>query len=341
MSHRTALFANTHWLAVLQGLLVAFLWSTSWVLIKWGLVAIPALTFAGLRYTLAWLCLLPIFFHRGGLATLRRQPARVWGLLAALGVLLYALAQGAQFIGLAYLPAITLNLLLAFSPVAVAFAGMVFLGERPTGWQWLGVAISTAGIVLYFYPATIPAGQAAGLIAALVCIFANAGAALLGRQMNREATLSPLVITTASMGVGALLMLAGGLAWQGLPALDWRSWAIIAWLAVVNTAFAFTLWNVTLRVLSAFESSIINNTMAVQIPLLAVLILGERLNGQQWLGLGVALAGMFAVQWGRRRKSLRVFVEEEVTSVEANRRDVITLRVYVAMDATPAKTRSS
>ena len=67
MSHRTALFANTHWLAVLQGLLVAFLWSTSWVLIKWGLVAIPALTFAGLRYTLAWLCLLPIFFHRGGL----------------------------------------------------------------------------------------------------------------------------------------------------------------------------------------------------------------------------------------------------------------------------------
>ena len=33
--------------------------------------------------------------------------------------------------------------------------------------------------------------------------------------------------------------------------------------------------------------------MAVQIPLLAVLILGERLNGQQWLGLGVALAGMF------------------------------------------------
>ena len=35
--------------AVLQALFVTFLWSTSWVFIKFGLVDIPALTFAGLR----------------------------------------------------------------------------------------------------------------------------------------------------------------------------------------------------------------------------------------------------------------------------------------------------
>ena len=35
--------------AVLHALLVTFLWSTSWVLIKLGLQNIPALTFAGLR----------------------------------------------------------------------------------------------------------------------------------------------------------------------------------------------------------------------------------------------------------------------------------------------------
>ena len=42
-----------------QALFVTFLWSTSWVLIKIGLQDIPALTFAGLRYGLAFLCLLP------------------------------------------------------------------------------------------------------------------------------------------------------------------------------------------------------------------------------------------------------------------------------------------
>ena len=52
-----------HLTAVFQALFVTFLWSTSWVLIKIGLTDIPALTFAGLRYGLAFLCLLPFFFR--------------------------------------------------------------------------------------------------------------------------------------------------------------------------------------------------------------------------------------------------------------------------------------
>ena len=45
--------------AILQALLVTFLWSTSWVLIKIAINDIPPLTFAGLRYTLAVIILLP------------------------------------------------------------------------------------------------------------------------------------------------------------------------------------------------------------------------------------------------------------------------------------------
>ncbi|HLA42405.1 MAG TPA: EamA family transporter, partial [Aggregatilineales bacterium] len=59
---------SAHLSAVLQALFVTFLWSTSWVFIKFGLEDIPALTFAGLRYTLAFLCLLPL--------VLRSQPRR-------------------------------------------------------------------------------------------------------------------------------------------------------------------------------------------------------------------------------------------------------------------------
>jgi drug/metabolite transporter (DMT)-like permease len=63
-----------------------------------------------------------------------------------------------------------------------------------------------------------------------------------------------------------------------------QSWLLIAWLAVVNTAFAFTLWNHTLRTLSAVESSIINNLMLPQIAILAFVFLGETLNGKEILG---------------------------------------------------------
>lgn len=71
---------------------------------------------------------------------------------------------------------------------------------------------------------------------------------------------------------------------------------IILWLAVVNPAFAFTLWNRTLRTLSAMESSIINNTMLFQIALLAWVFLGERLTGRQALGMVLAALGTLAVQ---------------------------------------------
>lgn len=123
---------RAHRLAVLQALLVTFLWSTSWVLIKFGLQDIPALTFAGLRYVLAFLCLLPIALRSGHLPALGSLFAKWWGWLLALGVLFYTITQGAQFLGLAYLPAVKVNLLLNLTTLLVAIFGMIFLAERPT-----------------------------------------------------------------------------------------------------------------------------------------------------------------------------------------------------------------
>jgi len=54
-------------------------------------------------------------------------------------MLFYAVAQGAQFVALAYLPAITVSLLLNFSTVVIALLGIVFLTERPGLQQWGGV----------------------------------------------------------------------------------------------------------------------------------------------------------------------------------------------------------
>jgi drug/metabolite transporter (DMT)-like permease len=72
-------------------------------------------------------------------------------------------------------------------------------------------------------------------------------------------------------------------------------------MAVVNTAFAFTLWNRTLQTLSAMESSIINNTMLFQIAMLAWLFLDEPLGWRQILGMVLAVLGTLLVQVRRRR----------------------------------------
>jgi drug/metabolite transporter (DMT)-like permease len=293
--------SSLHLRAVLQALLVTFLWSTSWVFIKFGLVDIPALTFAGLRYCLAFLCLLPFAFRQTHLTTLRALSGRGWIRLIGLGFLFYTLTQGAQFLSLAYLPAITVNLLLSFTTAVVTLLGIVLLAERPSLLQWGGVVLYLVGALIYFYPATFPAGQIFGLIVALVGVLANALSTILGRYINRSGEISPLAVTVVSMGIGAIVLLATGLAVQGLPPLSALNWATIIWLAVVNTAFAFTLWNRTMRVLPAMESSIINNTMMIQIPILALLFLGEQLTWRELFGMVLAGIGILIVQFWRNK----------------------------------------
>ena len=296
-----------HGRAILQALFVTLLWSSSWVLIKIGLQAsLPPLTFAGLRYGLAFLVLLPFVLfnpsHRQALAALSRAG---WARLALLGVLLYTLTQGAQFVGLSLLPAATLTLLLSLTPVAVAMLSVILGDESPSAGQWGGTLLSVVGVILYFYPAALPAGQAIGIAVGLLGVLANAASSLLGRRVNRGGRLSPLAITTVSMGIGGLILLGVGAATQGFGDLGARQWALIAWLAVVNTAVAFTLWNHTLRTLTAVESSIINNTMLPQIAILAWVFLGEALNGRQIAGLVLVGVGTLVVQVWRGKTQPR------------------------------------
>jgi drug/metabolite transporter (DMT)-like permease len=282
--------------SVLIALFVVFLWATSWVLIKIGLADLPALAFAGLRYTLAFVCLVPfaVATQRGRVP--RSLSRRTLGELAALGLLLYTVTQGAIFLALSYLPAVTVNLLWSFSTVLVALFGILWLSERPLAFQWLGIAIAALGAVIYFHPAPLARGQMAGLLVSVVGVLANAGASILGRRVNREGVIHPLVVTAASMGIGSVALLILGIALQGLPVISVKGWAIIAWLAVMNTALAFSLWNCTLRTLSATESSILNGTMMIWVPVLAVLFLHESVGVKEIAGLIAAALGTLMVQ---------------------------------------------
>jgi drug/metabolite transporter (DMT)-like permease len=282
--------------AILQALLVAFLWATSWVLIKAGLQEIPPLVFAGVRYFVAFLILLAVF-----LVGVRKTPAaplprRMWGRLIVFGLVTYAVAQGAMFIALRHLPAVTLNLALNFTSLGVALVSAAWLSEKPTTMQWAGIALSIIGAVVYFYPAAIPRAQIFGMLAAVICLSANILSTVVGREVNSARLYPPLQLTLVSMGAGSMILLAVGLAVEGIPSISPRNWIYILWLAAVNTAFAWTLWNHTLRTLTAAESSISTGTMLLWIPILAVLFLGETLTPQQVLGLVAVGAGAVLVQ---------------------------------------------
>jgi drug/metabolite transporter (DMT)-like permease len=290
---------SQHVIAVLQAVFVTVLWASSWVLIKLGLRAsLPALTFAGLRYVLAFLCLVPfVLLNPANRLALKSLTRREWGQLTLLGIVFYTLTQGSQFLSLVYLPAAMVSLLLNLTPLVAGLFGAVFLREHPSPGQWIGITLTGMGVALYFLPVDADALPTVGLLVAVSGVLTNAASSLLGRQVNRSGTRSPLIITFVSMGIGSMLLLVLGIVIQGNGTLDLQSWLLIAWLAVVNTAFAFTLWNYTLRSLTAVESSIINSLMMPQIAILAFIFLGESLTGKEIAGLVLVSLGVLVVQW--------------------------------------------
>jgi drug/metabolite transporter (DMT)-like permease len=289
--------SQTHLRAVLIALLVTFLWSSSWVLIRWGLdqEALEPITFAALRYGPASLVL---FIWVLSSRSLRRDLFELSRTsiiqIVVLGLVFYALTQGAQFVAIDSQPAATTSLVLSWTPMLVALAGGWSIGERSSSRQLGGTLLVVAGA--WFYFAGDLGATVAGMTAALVGLGANVASTLLGRHVNRQASIAPVVITAVSMGVGAAILTTGGVAIEGMPAISTRAWLIIVWLAVINTALAFTLWNLSLRRLSALESAAINNTMLIQIAGLAWIFLDEPLGFREAIGIVLVTIGILLTQ---------------------------------------------
>lgn len=286
----------SHLKAILLALLVTFLWSTSFILIKWGLAEIPPLTFAGLRYSLAFLVLLPLAFTSKNKAAIRNLSQKDWTKLILYGLLFIAFTQGAMFMGLKLLPAVTVSLWLNFTPLIVAIMAILFLHEYPTIFQWGGAILFIIGIFTYFFPVSLSESQGLGLIVMTVGVLANSSSSVLGRDINRSGKFNPLVVTVISLGFGSIVLLVSGIIIQGLPPISTQNLLYLLWLAVINTALAFVIWNYTLRTLTAMESSIINGTMLIQIAILAWIFLGEGITLQEIIGMSVAAAGAVLVQ---------------------------------------------
>ena len=287
--------------AAFAALFVTVLWSSSWVIIRVGMADedLPPLTFAGLRYALAAGVLgIVVATRPSARAELRTISGDALRRLAMLGIVFFAVTQGAQFVAIEAQPVATTSLTLSLTPLLVAAASGPLLGEPPSGYLYAGAVLVPIGAATYLSGGL--GATATGMAAATIALGANVIASLIGRSVNRAERTSPLVTTSVSMAIGAVLLLVTGFIVDGAVPLSPRALAIIVWLAVVNTALAFTLWNRSLRRLGAGESAVINNTMLLQIAVLGWVFLDEVPTALQWLGLLVVSAGIVLAQVRRR-----------------------------------------
>ena len=307
---------RTRIIAIVQALFVTVLWSSSFIIIKFGLEEIPPLTFAALRYSFGSFILLALIFGQSEMRTeLRNRSRRWWTLLLFYGGIYIAVTQGTQFLGLLYLPAITFSLILNMTPILVLVLAIPWIKEKPSSSETILVVLGIIGVLLYFYPLDFVGVSIIGLIIAVISLLANTVSSILGRAINRKRDAPPLVITGIMMSFGSIFLLLASVMIEPFQPLSLTSWFYIFWLAGVNTALAFTLWSRSQRILRAIDMTLINSTMMPQIVILSIIFLGEFPDPIDWIGLIILAFSVTAVQYLQTKRaemtSKEKFVQQE------------------------------
>ncbi len=267
--------------------LLAALWGASFLFMRIAVPAFGPFAIADLRTAIAALALLALLSWRGGFAELAPNIPRLLVLGAFNSAIPFALFAYAALSITAGLAAI-LN---ATVPLFAALIAWLWLRDRLTWMQWLGLAIGFAGVLWLSTGSAnfTPGGSGWAIAAALV---ASVSYAISGNLAKRYfAHLRPLAVATGSQIAAAVLLLPFTIFnWPEVApgALDWL--AVIA-LGVFCTGLAYALY---FRLISRIGPT---KTMAVTflIPAFAMLwgglFLAEEVTALMLAGCAVILAG--------------------------------------------------
>ncbi len=288
----------------INALVVIVIWGLNFVVMKWGLDTISPMLLCALRFMAASLPFL-LFV---------RPPKSVsWGLLAA-----YGLVQGVGQFGLLFtamrlgMPAGMASVVLQTQAFITMLLAAALLAEKPQRWQWLGLFVALAGLMLI--GATHGSGAAGMSLTAFICTLGAAGmwagSNLLTRLAAKNGPYEPVsfIVWSSLFPILPLLLLS---AWldgtdsmqQQLLALGWREMGVIAYLALLSTLLGYGLWT---RLLQRYAASTVA-PLSLLVPVIgllsAMLLLGELPSWLQWLGTLGVLLGMvvnqFGGKWGR------------------------------------------
>ena len=197
--------------------------------------------------------------------------------------------------GLSYLPSVSVTMLLNLTSISVMILDFLFLGKRPSIRQLIGVSLVLAGAYLFFQD-SLGGYNVSGVILTHVSGLGWAGYMVAGKRFFREQKLTPLGSSAFTMGFGTAIMGAAAYIIEGVSSIPPTGWVIILWLGVVNTAVAFLLWNHALESIDPFKLSVLQNTMLIQITVLSMIFLGERLAPVKYLFMGILFVGALIVQ---------------------------------------------
>lgn len=275
-------------------------WAANFSVVKYALRDFPEISFNALRLVLATLvfAIAIAITRRRAMAQGEPVPGLTmsdWRRLALLGVIGHFVYQVCFLGGVARTSVGNSALIFGCTPVTVAVLSSIAGHERIPAVRWIAVAISLAGIyALIGHRAEVSTSTLSGdllVLAAMFCwsVYSVASQPLLRRH-------SPLVVTGASMAIGAsLYLIAGSTAlwrtnWSEISAL---SWMLMAASSLFALAFAYMVWYTAVQRLGSSRTAIYSNLTPIVAMVIAALTLGEPVSRIEVIGALAILSGVF------------------------------------------------
>ena len=268
------------------------LWSTGFVAARYATEDAGPLTFLAVRFASAAILLWAIAVATG--APPITVPQARWAAATATGM--HVLYLGGVFIAIAHgLPTGLSALIAGLHPVVTSVAGTFLLRERLTAVQWSGIGLGIVGVgavVVDRLHATSGDVSAGALVAMAVAVLGMAGGTLV--QRARGASMPLLRGTAVQYTSASVMLVVAALSnehWQFHPTA--RLWFALGWSSLVlSIAAVLIMMQLLRRQAAAAVSSLFFLTPALS-TIEGAWLFGERLGALAYVGLVIALAGVF------------------------------------------------
>ena len=276
-------------------LCVAFIWGSTFTIVKEATSSIPPFSFLGIRFLIASIflgfCLLLKPRLRG---LLDRNLSRTGELL---GICLF-LAYSVQTFGLQYTSAGRTGFITGLSICLVPFIAMMVLGQHLNRYSFLGILLAVFGLAfLFLSPDSLAMNWGDALVG--LCAFAFAvHIVLIGKYANAY---HPLLLGWVQLFTAAFLNLSAALVFEPLdralaPEVLFQTQVLQAFF--ITSLFASVLAYVAQIYCQKYTSPVRAALMFSAEPVFAILTAywwaGEVLTGWNILGCGLILSGMMA-----------------------------------------------
>lgn len=259
---------------------------------------IPPLQMSFWRWVLAMVILVAITFP--GLRAHAGQMRKEFPMLALLGLVGVTAFNAFVYSALHYTTVINGSLINAMLPIVTFILALVIVGDRISSRQAFGVAVSFLGTLVII---------TRGSFAELINLSFNRGDILIFCGMScwalytvllkwRPTRLPPMVFLAATVILGVVFhipLVVWEVAQTGTFTPTWDRIATIAYFAIFASILAYVCWGRAVAALGPGRTGMFMYLLPVFSAILAVLILGERLELFHAVGVILIFGGIVLV----------------------------------------------